>query len=141
VDEIKITDQNDESVVSFLRDRIIEFNIAATGFDDGRSLTGLIRDEAGEIIAGLDGFTWGGYAKIEWLWVSEAHRRGGLGRRLMDSAEREAAARGCHIVVLDTHTFQAPGFYERLGYEVIGQVAGTPFGHGQVFFSKALDGS
>jgi GNAT superfamily N-acetyltransferase len=141
VDEIEITAVDDESVVSFLRDRIIEFNIAVTGFEDGRSLTGVIKDEAGEIIAGLDGFTWGGYAKVEWLWVAPDYRGQGLGHRLLAAAEREALARGCHIVRVDTHTFQAPAFYARLGYKVVGQVVGTPLGHGEVFFSKALDGS
>ena len=141
MDEIEITDQHDESFVSFLQDRIIEFNIAATGFDDGRSLTGVIKDEAGEIIAGLDGFTWGGYAKVEWLWVAPDYRGQGLGHRLLAAAEREAAARECLVVRVDTHTFQAPAFYARLGYEVVGQVAGTPLGHGQVFLSKALGAS
>jgi GNAT superfamily N-acetyltransferase len=141
MDEIEITDENDEQVVSFLRDRIFEFNIAATGFDDGRSLTAVIMDDAGEIIAGLAGFTWGGYAKVEWLWVAPDYRGQGLGHRLLAAAECEAAARGCLVVRVDTHTFQAPAFYARLGYEVIGQVAGAPLGHGEVFFSKAIGGS
>jgi ribosomal protein S18 acetylase RimI-like enzyme len=141
MDEIEITDQHDDSLVAFLRERIIEFNIAATGFNDGRSLTGVIKDEAGEIIAGLDGFTWGGYAKVEWLWVAPEYRGQGLGHRLLAAAEREAAARDCQIVRVDTHTFQAPAFYARLGYQVAGQVAGAPLGHGEVFLSKTLGGS
>ena len=141
MDEIEITDEHDDSLVSFLRERIIEFNIAATGFNDGRSLTGVIKDEAGEIIAGLDGFTWGGYAKIEWLWVAPEYRGQGLGHRLLAAAEHEAAARHCRIVRVDTHTFQAPAFYARLGYQVAGQVAGAPLGHGEVFLSKTLGGS
>ncbi|MGD9704334.1 MAG: GNAT family N-acetyltransferase [Acidimicrobiia bacterium] len=141
MDDVEITDQHDDEVVAFLRDRIIAFNAATTGFDDGRSLTGLVKDEAGEIVAGLDGFTWGGYAKVEWLWVSEEHRGEGLGRRLMEAAEREAASRGCHLVRVDTHTFQAPGFYEKLGYSVIGHAPGAPLGHAEVFFSKAVRAS
>jgi hypothetical protein len=41
-------------------------------------------------------------------------------------------------VRVDSHTFQAPGFYENLGYERIGFAADTPLGHGEVFFLKRL---
>ncbi len=72
--ELTITDVHDETAVAELRDRIIVFNIAATGYDDARSLSCFLRDEHGELYAGLDGFTWGGYAMIEWLWVEESRR-------------------------------------------------------------------
>ena len=90
------------------------------------------------MVAGLSGFTWGGYAKVEFLWIAEAHRRAGLGRRLLTAAEDEARARGCALVVLDTHDFQAPGFYAKLGYEACGRVDGTPRGSGQTWFKKSL---
>ena len=90
------------------------------------------------MIAGLDGFSWGGYVKIEWLWVHDEHRHRGLGTELVRAAEAEAARRGCDVVRVDSHTFQAPGFYEKLGYERIGFAADTPAGHGEVFFLKRL---
>jgi ribosomal protein S18 acetylase RimI-like enzyme len=70
----------------------------------------------GRLIAGLDGFSWGGYVKIEWLWVHEDHRHRGLGTELVRVAEAEAARRGCDVVRVDSHTFQAPGFYEKLAH-------------------------
>jgi ribosomal protein S18 acetylase RimI-like enzyme len=136
--ELRMTDEIDEHVVAQLRERIFAHNVAATGFTDGRSLSCLLYDTDGEMIAGLDGFSWGGYAKIELLWVRDDHRGDGLGTRLMRAAEAEAAARGCVIVRVDTHTFQAPDFYERLGYERIGYAADTPAGHGEVFLLKRL---
>ena len=92
--DLPITDVHDEAAVAELRDRVIAYNIAVTGYDDGRSLSCFLRDDDGELSAGLDGFTWGGYAMIDWLWVAEPERGNGLGRRLVQSAEREAAARG-----------------------------------------------
>ena len=56
----------------------------------------------------------------------------------MDAAEREAVARRCHLAVLDTHSFQAPDFYKRLGYEEIGVADGYPIGHKKYFLKKAL---
>ena len=90
------------------------------------------------VTAGIDGFTWGGYAKIEWLWVHEDHRRAGLGRRLMEQAELESARRGCMVIRVDTHTFQAPDFYARLGYTLIGRSQDTPVGHGELFLHKRV---
>lgn len=121
-----------------LEDAIDAFNEAATGFRDGRALAAFLRDDAGALVAGLSGFTWGGYAKVEYLWIAEAHRRRGLGRRLLAAAEAEARARGCTLVVLDSHDFQAPGFYAKLGYEACGRVEGTPRGSGQTWFRKRL---
>ena len=136
--DVRITDEVDDAAIAELRERVIAFNVTATGFPSGRSLGCFLRDTGGQLIAGLDGFSWGGYAKIEWLWVRNDHRRHGLGKQLMRAAEAEAVARGCGVVRVDSHTFQAPGFYEKLGYERIGFAADTPVGHGEAFFLKRL---
>lgn len=136
--EVEITDVRDEAALTELRERLIAHNIAVTGYDDGRSLSCFLRDEAGGVVAGLGGFTWGGYAKIEWLWLAEHLRGSGLGRRLVEAAEAEAAARGCRVVRVDTHTFQAPGFYEGLGYQRVGEAVDTPVGHREIFYAKEL---
>lgn len=136
--DVRITDEVDDAATAELRERVTSFNLAATGLPNGRSLGCFLRDADGHLIAGLDGFSWGGYAKIEWLWVRGDHRRHGLGKQLMRAAEDEAVERGCGVVRVDSHTFQAPGFYEKLGYERIGFASDTPKGHGEVFFSKRL---
>jgi ribosomal protein S18 acetylase RimI-like enzyme len=133
-----MTDIHDEVAVAELREQVIAFNIAVTGYEDGRSLGCFVRNGDGKLVAGLDGFTWGGYAMIEWLWVAEPGRRQGLGRQLMVAAEEEAVARGCAVVRVNTHTFQAPGFYRKLGYEEVGFASNAPAHHGEVFFSKRV---
>jgi GNAT superfamily N-acetyltransferase len=53
------------------------------------------------------------------LVVSEALQGRGIGRTLMDHAEKWAAERGCRIVHLRSNLKRAGAhaFYERLGYE------------------------
>lgn len=123
---------------AFLADRIHEFNVEATGYFDGRLLAGCVRNERGEIIAGFNGHTWGACCELTHLWVHERHRGQGLGKALLHSAETEALARGCVQVVLTTHSFQAPLFYERLGYERQYVIRDRPRGHSQIIFTKRL---
>jgi ribosomal protein S18 acetylase RimI-like enzyme len=70
--------------------------------------------------------------------VHERYRGQGLGTLLLRSAEVEAVARGCVRVVLATHSFQAPGFYERMGYERKYVIEGRPKGHADIIYVKVL---
>jgi GNAT superfamily N-acetyltransferase len=123
---------------AFLADRIYEFNVDATGYADGQLLGGCVRDEAGEIIGGFNGHTWGGCCELAHLWVHASHRGRGLGRTLLQAAEATARDRRCEQIVLSTHSFQAPAFYEGCGYERIAVIDGRPTGHANIFYRKRL---
>jgi len=56
----------------------------------------------------------------------------------METAEAEARADGCRYVHLDSHSFQAPDFYEKLGYEEFGRLSDSPLDHEQVLLWKHL---
>ncbi len=56
----------------------------------------------------------------------------------MQAAENEALARGCHGAYLDTFSFQAPDFYQKLGYEIYGKLDDFPKGHCRYFLRKKL---
>jgi GNAT superfamily N-acetyltransferase len=124
--------------VDFLDTQINRFNIAVTGIDDWQALAIFVRDDGGEIIAGISGGTWAGYLQIASLWVRAEQRGQGLGRQLLLAAEREALARGCAQALLDTHDFQAPAFYTKLGYEVFGVFNGIGERHARYFMRKQL---
>jgi GNAT superfamily N-acetyltransferase len=89
------------------------------------------------IVAGLAGETYSGWLFIRYLWVSEALRGHGVGRKLMGDVEERALERGCHSAWVDTFSFQAPGFYRKLGYEVFGEVDWSP-DHKRFFLRKRL---
>ena len=125
-------------VQAFLADRIYEFNSKATGYFDGEPFSGTQRDDAGAIQAGIYGYTWGGCCYVSYLWVDESERGQGLGTALLVATERHARMKGCQVVFLATHSFQAPGFYERLGYERQAVVHDHPLGHASLIFAKRL---
>jgi predicted N-acetyltransferase YhbS len=104
-----------------------------------RPLAVLVSDpETQEVIGGLLGRTSMGLLFIDVFFVPESTRKRGLGSRVIRMAEAEAGRRGCTRAVLSTVTFQAPGFYQRQGYEVLGRVECDPPGHTRVFMTKRL---
>jgi len=136
--EFQVIDDPSLADTEFLDDRIYEFNVSRTGYDDGRKLGVFLRNQAGEIVAGLWGWTWGGYAEVRTLWVHDSLRRQGLGARLLQAAENEARRRNATYMLIPTHSFQAPDFYPRFGYERIATVPGRPPGHEDIWFRKDL---
>lgn len=114
------------------------FDDAASGYAyDGVVLTiALIHPDTGEVLGGLYGSTGYNYLHVDMLFVPESMRGSGLGTRLMQQAEEEAQRRGCHGAYLETFDFQAPGFYQRLGYAVFGRLENTPPGHTRFFLRK-----
>jgi GNAT superfamily N-acetyltransferase len=128
----------DPVAISILDDLIYEFNVQATGISDGKLYGIFLRDTDGAVIGGADGWTWGDACYVRHLFVPKAMRSQGHGTRLMDRIEEEARARGCKIIVLESHSFQAPDFYRRRGFVETGFVEGYPRGHRSIAFVKKL---
>jgi GNAT superfamily N-acetyltransferase len=99
------------------------------------------RDAGGTLVGGLVGETGWEWLHVQLLWVSESLRGRGVGRRLLRSAEAEAATRGCRQAYLDTLDFQARPFYEREGYTLFGVQDDYPPGHQRFFLHKPLPGA
>jgi ribosomal protein S18 acetylase RimI-like enzyme len=138
---IETTEDDAHDEIHFLEDRLYEFNREATGIHDGRLLRVFARGGDGELLGAATGHTWGSTCEIVQLWIAAPLRGGGLGRELMARAEAEARERGCRQLVVTTHSFQAPGFYRKLGFEVLGEVPDYPAGHSEVTLRKRLDGA
>lgn len=124
--------------VQLLDEGLSEFNQERTGIRDGRLFSILLRDEGEEIAGGIYGWTWGGCCFVDKLWLHARLCGGGVGRRLMAAVEALARERGCRQILLDTHSFQAPGFYRKLGFEPVYEIEGYPAGHAKIGMRKRL---
>jgi ribosomal protein S18 acetylase RimI-like enzyme len=124
--------------VKHLEDRLYDHNRRATGRDDGQTLAFAALDMDGKQIGAIAGYTWAGMAEIKQLWVDEAHRGLGIGRQLLEAAIAEAIGRHCQYVWLMSYDFQAPGLYEKCGFERVAELKDWPPGHSNFVLRRRL---
>jgi GNAT superfamily N-acetyltransferase len=136
-----VTDAAAAEAESVIRDGLSAYNSGKAGYRDQRPLAVLVADPAtGEIVGGLYGSTSYGLLRIDRFFLPETMRKQGLGTRVLRAAEEEGRRRGCSLALLSTLSFQAPGFYERQGWQVLGRVDCDPPGHTRFMMTKRLAG-
>lgn len=96
-----------------------------------------IRNENGDICAGVEANIYWDGCEIDILWVAEHERRKGHATRLMTTIEQTARSEGAVIAFLKT--FDAKVFYENIGYEVFGVLEDRPIGSKLYHMKKRLD--
>ena len=95
-------------------------------------------DESGRKLAGLTGETFGNWLCINYLFVADDLRKQGIGTKIVLSAEDEARKRNCKYVFADTFAFQAPKFYEKLGYKEVFSLNEYPYTERRLYYIKKL---
>lgn len=95
-------------------------------------------EEEGRIVGGIVAGGLGDLLEVEFLYVEEAYRGRGLGQRLLAHVEDLARKKGLKRVLLNTYSFQAPGFYEKLGYTQVLKLAPAFDDVTQTYFLKEL---
>ena len=121
-----------------IRAELFRFNSDKVGDDCHTPLNIVEYDADGNLIGGILGGTYWGWMYVDILWVREDHRGKGIGSKLLTEAEKEAKTRGCHHVHLDTMSWQAPDFYKKHGYSVIGILPDIPKGNQKYLLMKEL---
>ena len=94
--------------------------------------------ENGTVVGGLWAEFLNDWLHVDLLFVPESLRRSGVGTNIMRAAEALATEKQSVGIWLDTYSFQAPGFYGKLSYEIFGRLPDHPRGHERVFLRKFL---
>lgn len=112
------------------------------GFDIGRSISAdhreLMRPRGAFLVARLDGRPVGcgavksvepGVGSIKRMWVSGELRGAGIGRRLLDALEKEAAGLGMGLLRIETNRslHEAQALYRRNGYREVEAFNDDPY--------------
>ena len=104
----------------------------------GRPIKIFVRNKSDEVVGGLTANVFGSWVYISLLWMEESLRNLGYGTRLVQICEEEAKQLGCQNAHLDTYSFEARPFYERLGYELFATLDDYPKGYCKYFLKKRL---
>ena len=111
-------------------------DIRTTG---GKPFDIYLEDKNGELMAGLYGESYWQSMEIDRLWVHEDYRHQGLGSQLLQKAIDHARAQQCRFIHLTTFSFQAPDFYQKHGFKVVGQLLDMPPGFAKYWLRKDLE--
>lgn len=97
-----------------------------------------IKDEQGQLLAGLVAETFGNWLEIEYLFVKDDLRGQGIGSQLLQRAESEAKNRNCRYVFVNTYQFQAPAFYQKHDYQEVFTLKDYPCTGQRHYYQKDL---
>lgn len=137
-EELELETPPAEADVRTLRERLRGFNTSRSTIEQGQPMAIFKRDDEEQMLAGVYGWLWGECLEIVFLWVAEPLRGQGLGRRLLRQMESAGQKRGARLAMLETFSFQAPGFYQDQGYETFSIIEGYGGRHAKHFMRKAL---
>ena len=137
--QVTVTDKANLAACRVIKFGLNKYNQEKAGYAGARSLSVLVsEDVSSEAVGGLLGRTSLGKFFIDLLFLPRGLRGNGIATRIIEQAEAEARRRGCSAAVLYTISFQAPGFYERRGYRVLGRIECQQPGHTRLCMTKQL---
>lgn len=135
---IAVIDNPSDEDRQMILNPLLAYNDAAIPDDRHEPIALLLRNEEGQAVGGLWAKLYYDWVFVELLFVPQDLRGQNLGARLMAQIEDIARAKACVGIWLDTFSFQAPGFYEKQGYERFGTLENYPKAMKRIFFRKSL---
>jgi GNAT superfamily N-acetyltransferase len=137
--DIALTDELDSADAAVISDGLRAYYVSKTGYYDFRPLAVFVRDpQTGKIIGGLHGRSEFGLVYVAWFFLPEDWRGARIGSRVLAMAEEEGRRRGCTRIALTTLGIEAPGFYQKQGYNVAATIDCEPPGLTRYYMTKKL---
>jgi len=136
--EFRITNDGNEKDIAEIYKMLKDYNLSRREKSEDVPLGIYLEDDNGNKQAGLTADIFGNWLCIHYLFVSESLRGHGVGKELIVAAENEAIMRGCKYSFVDTFSFQAPGFYSKLGYKEVFSLQEYPYTGARYYYTKEL---
>jgi len=138
---LTLSDSPTEEEVDLIHARLEQYNRQQTNgeYDEPGAEIGLVlKGPEGTVIGGITASTIFRVMHLEAFWVSKEHRKQGHGSRLVLQAEQIGFEKGCIASQTQSFSFQAPEFYQKIGYQVLGIYDGYPDGITEYTLMKKL---
>jgi GNAT superfamily N-acetyltransferase len=141
VEGVTISSAPTEQEVNLVQAKLYDFCQDQTGAEYGRpgiEISLVLKDSQGNVVGGIGASTVMRVMFLEVLWVANEHRKMGYGTDLVLAAERIGLEQGCITSQTWSLSFQAPGFYQKIGYQVLGVYDGYSDGITETVLMKRL---
>lgn len=122
--KFELFEENNQELINTLIQGVREHRNKAYSKENGIPLIVTVKDKSGKLVGGISGVTIYKNFLINVLWVDINQRGKGLGKELMQRAEQFVKDRECLVAQVDTLSFQAPEFYQKLGFKIKGIISG-----------------
>lgn len=136
--EIVSVDHPEQSAWGIIGRGLTDYNQQHAGEEGAQRICFVVQGPDQDILGGVVAAVYWDWLYIDLMWLKVELRGCGYGSRLLTLAEDEARKFGAKHAYLDTFSFQAPGFYEKHGYRVFGELKEFPKGHQRYFMTKQL---
>ncbi len=142
IHSLTLSDTPTEKETGLIRQRMTEYNREQTNGEydkPGIEINLVLKDSEGNVVGGISASTQVRVMYLETLWVADEYRKRGYGRDLVLAAENAGLEKGCITSHTWSLSFQAPGFYQKIGYELLGIYDGYPDGITESVLGKRLE--
>lgn len=95
-----------------------------------------VYESEGVVLGRIVGFIHWDHLQIELFYVSNNTQGQGIGTKLLNHVESIAKQQNKSYIFLETMSFNAPKFYEKHGYEVVGKIVNSTMENQIRFFYK-----
>lgn len=130
------TENSDE--IKQLQQNLMTEIQAQFGPPERKSFAWVIRDDNQKVIGGVTGFTHWKWSYISQLWVDSSLQGQGLGSQLIYQVEEWSRTQQYVGVYIDTFDAKVSRFYEKRGYQTMGEIPNFPLGHHRYFLYRPL---
>lgn len=126
---LKFSDKYDD--IAQIHDALYSYNLSKTKTERVAVSAERFREQGAFLAVDENGTSHGGIAFhwnnepkhifVDYFFLDESIRGTGLGRKLFDMFLPWAKENGAVRIDLETSTFQAPGFYQKMGFRITGE--------------------
>ena len=125
-------------VTKYLAEGINDYSLQKVEIAGKGDPVAFVAKDGHTIVGGMTVEVFYGQLHIKLLFVEDAYRKHGIGKKLMEEALNFGREAKCCQAFVETMSFQARGFYEKLGFSLEFSRIGYACGAKNHYFKKDL---